>query len=341
MVRIMSSLVLLGFSLFAHGAAMTTAEKADVLTRLRGVIHENYVVPTNVEKIDRVVGELQRASSLNQELTPEKFALLITQALQTIDLHFGVQWREEKQSVTEENREDWFSLLRRKNSGFDRVEVLDGNIGYVSFWGFDMLSSESRSRVKAVMGVVENTDALIFDLRKNGGGSAEMVQLISSYLFDKPVHLNSIYSKPKNTTTEYWTLENIEGRKRPDIPVYVLISADTFSAAEEFAYNLKQLHRATVIGRATRGGANPWQSFELPHGFSAAIPVAMAINPISGTNWEHIGVEPDINVASDNAYGTAYKMALTTLKKTTRSALQLKEIDSKLVELSAGVSSLN
>jgi len=160
-----------------------------------------------------------------------------------------------------------------------------------------------------------------------------MVQLISSYLFKTRTHLNSIYWKPSNTTKEHWTLGNVGGMQGSDVQTYALNSNETFSAAEEFSYNLKQLYRAKIIGESTRGGANPWQQFDLGNGFNAAIPVARAINPITKTNWEHVGVQPDVKVAAKDAFDTAYQFALSTLKKSVKNRHQLIEIEKQLAKL--------
>ena len=99
------------------------------------------------------------------------------------------------------------------------------------------------------MNFIANTNALIIDIRKCGGGNPGMVALVSSYLFDgEPIHLNNLYWRDEDFTQQYWTLPYVPGNRFVDKPVYVLISSFTFSAGEEFSYNLKHLERATLIG---------------------------------------------------------------------------------------------
>jgi retinol-binding protein 3 len=161
------------------------------------------------------------------------------------------------------------------------------------------------------MKFLAHTDALIFDLRNNGGGDPEMVALISSYLFgDKPVHLNSLYWRPGDKTDEFWTKPNAAANKFTDKPVYVLTANRTFSAAEEFSYNLKNLKRATIVGETTGGGAHPGSSVRLHEHFAAFIPTGRAISPVTKTNWEGTGVEPDVKVPKEHALKTAYLSAL-------------------------------
>lgn len=154
-----------------------------------------------------------------------------------------------------------------------------------------------------------NSDALIVDLRQNGGGDPAMVQLISSDLFDEPTHLNSLYFRAEDSLEEFWTLDEVVGQRMADNPVFVLTSSSTFSAAEEFTYNLKCLGRATIVGETTGGGAHPGGVTPLHESLSVFIPAGRAINPITGTNWEGTGVIPDVPVEANAALDKALELA--------------------------------
>jgi len=161
------------------------------------------------------------------------------------------------------------------------------------------------------MNLVANTDALIFDLRNNGGGSPSMVALITSYLYDsEPFHLNSVYSRAKNDLSQSWTQAYVPGKHYGNKPIFILTSHRTFSAAEEFTYNLKNLKRATIVGEVSAGGANPGNVHQITKHFSVFIPDGRAINPITQTNWEGTGVTPDVKTSQNEAFKTAYKFAL-------------------------------
>ncbi|MCK7518552.1 MAG: S41 family peptidase [Ignavibacteriales bacterium] len=165
----------------------------------------------------------------------------------------------------------------------------------------------------AAMNFLAHCDAVIVDLRQNGGGDPAQIQLISSYFFAEPVHLNDLYARATDTTENYWTLPYVPGAKAAGADLYILTSARTFSGAEEFTYNMKNLKRATVIGETTGGGAHPTTTEIVQRDFLLRVPFARAINPVSKTNWEGTGVAPDIAVPAAEAFDKAYALAVEKL----------------------------
>jgi C-terminal processing protease CtpA/Prc len=165
----------------------------------------------------------------------------------------------------------------------------------------------------AAMNFLANVDAIIIDLRENGGGDPKMIALVSTYLFSQPTHLNDLWERKGDTTQQYWTLPYVPGKRLDAKPAYVLTSKQTFSGAEEFSYNLKNLKRATLVGETTGGGAHPVSGHRIDDHFMIGVPFARAINPISKTNWEGTGVEPDVKVAAAEALATAQKLATEKL----------------------------
>jgi hypothetical protein len=141
-----------------------------------------------------------------------------------------------------------------------------------------------------------------------------MIQLITSYLLKEPTHLNSFYVRKTDSINQFWTQAYVEGPRLTDVDVYVLTSSYTFSGAEEFTYNLKNMKRATIIGETTGGGAHP-NDIKAFHNLNVgmSLPFGRAINPITGTNWEGVGITPDIQVPQEKALQTAHKEALKKL----------------------------
>jgi retinol-binding protein 3 len=261
------------------------------------------------------------------------FAEALTSHLQGVskDKHlrvlFNAEGFPERRAPTAEERERMRAAERRDNYGFQRVERLDGNVGYIDLRGFSG-SPDAAPTAVAAMNFAAGTEALIFDLRANGGGSPAMIGLLSSYLFDDVVHLNDFYIRERNEHRQFWTAPHVQGHRYGNTkPVYILTSSRTFSAAEEFTYNLKNLKRAIIVGEPTGGGAHPGGVRRITDHFGIWVPNGRAINPITKTNWEGIGIEPDVKVAAADALKTAHLDALRKLRTTTTDSRQQQELD--------------
>jgi C-terminal processing protease CtpA/Prc len=296
-------------------------QRTEVVERISEIIIENYVFPKVAEKNSTFIQEQLKSGEYNKIIDADKFAAKLTVDLQHInhDKHMEVRVNKPQkvQSEQEQTNNPYLDYLKQEqeeNYGFKKVEILEGNVGYVDFRyfsGFDL----AKETVDGVIQVIKNTDAIIFDLRKNDGGSPEMVQYICSYFFGEKTHLNSLYWRKGNRTQEFWTLDELPGERMPNVPLFVLTSKYTFSGAEEFAYNLKTRKRATIVGESTGGGANPGGPIEINKYFSINVPTGLAINPITQTNWEGSGVLPNIKATSTHAFDKAYLLAKTSAEK--------------------------
>jgi retinol-binding protein 3 len=202
----------------------------------------------------------------------------------------------------------------RNSYGFQKPEILAGNIGYIKFDVFDG-RQEAQEAAATALASVAACRALIFDLRENIGGSPKMIRFICSYLFDQPTHLDSFFDRLGQPAGETWTSDTVPGRRFPgDLPVYVLTSSSTISAAEAFAYDLQHLGRATVVGATTAGGAHLVTDRIISDRFLVHVPYLRAYNPITKGNWEGVGVEPDIRVPASEALDAARKDAAGKLR---------------------------
>ncbi|HVQ56467.1 MAG TPA: S41 family peptidase [Pyrinomonadaceae bacterium] len=299
--------------------AIDAATRAAVIDILLKELIDGYVFPETAKKMEADIRSRVAAKEYDSVTSAQEFAKKLTTDLQSVskDKHVRVRYshtpipmRKDRGEPTEAEREQARWMNKRINFGFEKVERLNGNIGYIDLRGFNDHEAGAET-VAAAMAFLQNTEALIFDLRQNGGGSPYMIALISSYLFgDKPVHLNDMYWRKSGKTDEFWTNPQLAKVKFTNKDIYVLTSNYSFSGAEEFSYNLKNLKRATIIGETTGGGAHPGGMVRLHDHFGVFIPVGRAINPISKTNWEGTGVEPDIKIPKDQALKTAYLMAL-------------------------------
>ena len=256
----------------------------------------------------------EKAGEYDKIADGDGFAAQLTKDLRDVshDKHLHVEFSPFKVpprgGPTPEDEARFHKQMEHDNCAFDKVEILPGNIGYIKFDGF-MNAGFCGPTVVAAMGFVAHTDALIFDIRQNGGGQPAMVTLIASYLFDQPTHLIDIYNRKEDTTTQNWTLSYLPGPRLTEQPVFVLTSKRTFSGAEEFAFDLKNQKRATIVGETTGGGAHPVGPHTVADYFTVGVPFAKSLDPVSKTNWEGTGVEPDVKVPADDALKTAEKLA--------------------------------
>jgi hypothetical protein len=203
---------------------------------------------------------------------------------------------------------EYWEGARIANHGVRRVERLDGNVGYIDLRAIDE-AERTAPTLAAAMALVQHTGALLLDLRRNHGGAPTGVAFLCSHFFGpEPVHLNDVHERER--VQQFWTSPHLPGPRYVDRPVFVLTSDTTFSGAEEIAYNLQQLKRATLIGETTRGGAHPVGQFWVGPHVSIRVPTARSVNPVSGTNWEGVGVTPDVATTADEAYPEAYRRAL-------------------------------
>ncbi len=261
----------------------------------------------------------EKAGAYDSITDGDAFATRLTKDLRAVshDKHLGVNFSPFKMPDRKEpSREELNRMqeqMKRANCAFKKVEILPGNIGYVKFDGF-MPATDCAPTVVAAMGFVAHTDALIFDIRENGGGDPAMVSLIASFLFDKPTHLNDLYNRKANSTQQFWTLSYIPGDRLPKQPVYVLTSSRTFSGAEEFAYDLQTQKRATIVGEITGGGAHPVGGHPVADYFMIGVPFAKAVNPVTKTDWEGIGIQPEVKVPAADALTTAQSLAAEKIK---------------------------
>ena len=187
------------------------------------------------------------------------------------------------------------------------ARMIAGNIGYIELHSF--MDKRARDVTDEAMAEISGASALIVDIRDNGGGSPDYVRYVSSYFFEGEVLLNSLYWRYRDQTEHFYTLRNVNGTKLPEIPIYVLVSDYTCSAAEEVAYNLQSRGSATIIGETTGGGAHPVKSMKVDEHIELILPVGRAINPVTRTNWEGVGVIPDIQVPAEDALKKANELA--------------------------------
>jgi hypothetical protein len=341
--------------LFAATAARTQAPtdevvpcdaamRAEIIDSVSAALIQTYIFLDVAQEMERHVRQRLRDGAYDNLTTVPAFTQILMQDLRSIshDRHLRVGYvppemmarltsEEDADDVERERAE----ALARSNYNFKKIEIMPGNVGYLRFDSFVDASLSGPTAI-AAMNFLANTDALIIDLRYNGGGSPSLIQLIYSYFFDEPTHLNSFYVRETDEWEQFWTQAHVEGPRMSDVELYVLTSRRTFSGAEEFSYNMKNLERGTLVGDTTGGGAHPVNQRLFENLFvGMGLPFGRAVNPISGTNWEGVGVIPDVAVPSEDALDHAYLLAVRKLKENTTDERRIASLDFVIAGLEA------
>ena len=309
----------------------------DLIDEALRLLCANYVFPDKAAAAAEAV-RARRAAGDYDGLDEEALGVRLTTDLAEVcaDKHLRVRPRDADlhDALTREAMVAAYrDGLRHANYGIARAERLDGNVGFLDLRQIPDASMGGRA-IAAAMELVSHTEALIIDLRRNRGGAPNGVTFWLSYLFpDDETHLNDIYHGPSGRTRQFWTLAHLPGERYPDRPVFVLTSDVTFSAGEEFCYNLQALDRATLIGQTTRGGAHPSEFFPITPTLEITVPIARAVNPVTGGNWEGSGVVPDVEVPAAAAFDVAYRKALEHVLTTSAPASVRTEAEAALQAL--------
>lgn len=298
----------------------------EVIDSVTQSLNEIYVFPDVAKKMEKYLRSQYKKKAYKDITSLVEFTQKLTDDLREIsnDKHLWVRFASDEMlaqfkgdTLTDEAKQCELDDKRRDNFCFKEVKLLEGNIGYIDLRCFSEATDAGPTAI-AAMNFLAYTDAIIFDLRQNGGGNPSMIQLISSYFFPEPVHLNSFYVRKTDSTQQFWTQAYVQGPRMTNVDLYVLTSSYTFSGAEEFTYNLKNMERATIIGDTTGGGAHPIDVKPFPKlNCGMSLPFGRAVNPITGTNWEGTGIAPHIAVPQEQALDVAYVEALKKLEQKT------------------------
>jgi len=282
----------------------------DTVDSLANLIDNNFYDP---QKARDIAGELRRqaqAGAFDAVSDARDLASVLTRKLKTFDHHFNVTWR----GAAMEGQGSLETQDRVSNYGFRSVEMLPGAIGYIDmrfFADFARPDDPARAAADAALQLVSGADAVIIDLRFNGGGSPAMVgYLVSAFV---PSDANVYNRILRRGGGESERPKQPYPHPRLDVPLYVLISGRTASAAESTAYTLQAAGRATLVGESSAGAANPGGELPVGEGFNVFIPTGTPINPVTRKNWEGAGVQPDVRTASEHALMRAEILALESV----------------------------
>jgi C-terminal processing protease CtpA/Prc len=301
--------------LSAAAAELSDADRREVMSAVISHLDKEYIDPS----VGRAAAKKLRQHSPDALITAESgpsFARAVTDVLRetTGDGHLAVEYSEKelnadaKADFTQQEMERYYGA--HLNFGVNKALRMENNIGLIELSVFPP-AAMGGDTVAAAMQVIAHTDALIIDLRSNGGGG-DTVTLVASYLFDDRQPLSGIYDRATNETQQGHTYAYVPGaRFGGKKPVFVLTSKRTFSAAEALAYDLQALKRATIVGEASGGGAHPFTYERIHPHFVLWSVTQKSVNPITGGNWQGVGVQPDVLVRAEDALVRALELIKT------------------------------
>ncbi|RQO37546.1 hypothetical protein DBR39_11665 [Chryseobacterium sp. KBW03] len=327
--------------IFLFHSLVSYAQRDDqkmVLSEITEKVKHYYVDKEAYKKVDSSFqSDLKKGTF--KKLNKNDFAALLAKKLRSDirDQHFSFRYLENysPEKVVDEKEKkklhDFHNSL--ENFGFESVQRLEGNIGYINFKGFAS-SESSAGTLAAAMNFVANTNALIIDLRENQGGDNDMLLLFCSYFFDQKTDLYTTYFRHEDKTVVNSTQPDVLGAKYLHKKICILTSKSTFSAAEALAYFLQQHKLAEVIGEKTPGAANPVDHFIIQNQYLLLVPTGKVTSLVSHKNWEHVGVIPDQEVKAKDALKAAQiRILKNSLATDTKTELNPSEIKSLIHRL--------
>ncbi len=277
-------------------------------------LKENYIFPERIAKIESVIQRKFDNKEYSSFNTLFDFLEVLNKDFELsgnghhLDIFYGPQYVKKIKATQNNTAEkpdkipaEFVDMVKYENFFLKKVERLDGNIGYFKFNKFEELQF-SKEPIASAMNFISNSSAIIFDLRENGGGSAETVHFIMSYFLPDSTKLGVFKRRINNEVVELWTTKDPLIKKVPvNIPVYILVSKNTSFAAESFSYGLQQFKRVTIVGEQTHGEGNPGARFIINEKLYMMIPTAINVNALTGTNCDGVGVTPDIKTTATDA----------------------------------------
>ncbi|MGZ8469696.1 MAG: S41 family peptidase [Gemmatirosa sp.] len=316
-------------------AALSAAARAQVVDSLGAMLARHYVDADTARLIAERLRTRLRAGAYDTATAPARFAEMVTTDLRAVngDLHLSLRHAGGSIGGPRMGGGDPMQAqARSQNFGMGRAEILPGNVGYLEITTFLHGGPGSEEALSDALRFLSRTDALIIDVRRNPGGSGALSHLVfSHFLGETPVRTIRVVERGTGRDEIQQSVARVPGPRRTEVPLYVLTSQGTGSAAEEFSFVLKNQKRATIVGDRTAGAGHMVRSLPVGHGFVGSVSITRVSDPASGLEWERVGVQPDVRVPAERALDAAHAAALRTIAQRAADAAQ-RTVLARLIE---------
>lgn len=302
--------------------ALDAADRAQALERISAEIASTYVFP---ERRSPAIDRLASAAAEGRYDTadPVAFAERVTADLTAVthDTHLYLRYDpawfdsasappapgEDAQQIAIEAE-----IARYTNHGLAEMRILPGNIRYLRIEGFAWVEDETGPAYDDALRFLKGGRAIIIDLRGNGGGRIEASKYLISHFLEADV-LIATFLSPDAPPLQYRAVDYLPAGRIQGQPVYVLIDGHARSAAEMVAYTFQQYELGELIGARTEGAANISDDFAVAPAFRLSVSTGRTVQPISGTDWEGVGVAPTVETDPSQALEVAQIRAIDRL----------------------------
>jgi retinol-binding protein 3 len=336
-MRLLIFLLLISFSSTSQTSdtklVLTPKFLKEFIDTLTFKINYKYVLPEKATKMNKQIRDNYKNGNYDKITDPVLLADILTKDILSVhnDEHFFIEYNPKlaRQLSLPRDSVYWAEQLkidRAKNHGFKKVEILNGNIGYLELSSFAFLNKESERIANSTFQLLSNCKAIIIDLQYGMGGQPEMVCCIAKHFLKDTTHILQSTFRNQEYIYNYYSFPDTNYEKLYNVPLYILTSYKTFSAGELFPYVMKNLNRAIIVGEQTRGGAHSGAKSNLFGDFIIALPHGKAYSEVTKSNWEGKGVIPDIKCKADLAIETAEKEIFKGFIKETQDSIELNTI---------------
>jgi hypothetical protein len=285
---------------YGQNSISSDKQKA-IIEKVSSEINKLYFNGTIAKSISDTLESIKM--QIKNESTLDNFTNKINASLikKSNDNHLKLYFDSNKFESFAQNETDkrkyGYEAAKKINFGFTKVEILEGNIGYIEIIKFSGFIAEgSAPKINSAMNLVENTTALIIDLRKNGGGDGRVGDILETYFYPEE---NEIYYDSISRTEKFKVLPFVEGKRYLNRSVYILTGLNTFSAAEGFCKFMQQNKKAIIVGEKTKGGGSSGSSVPILEGFLCFIPTSFHTSDVEAS------VTPDYKTEDKNALNYA------------------------------------